>query len=239
MDIGENISDSIRYPTSDLGKLLILGIIMIIPLVNFIGMGYFLRALKSNLAGISELPNFDDVGELFIEGLKLFIVGIIYSIPVWIIAAGLGAGQNVIMNAGMLSGAALYALILGYIIYVILAIIIGFIEIIAVANLAYNDGEFSAAFRFTEILGHISQIGWADYIIWYIVVVLVSLIIGLIAVAITFALAITIIGIILIPVLFILVISYISLFYARSLSLLFLSQEKIYSYQESVQEPSK
>ena len=45
MDIGENISDSVRYPTSDLGKLLILGIIMIIPLVNFIGMGYFLRAL--------------------------------------------------------------------------------------------------------------------------------------------------------------------------------------------------
>jgi len=227
MDIGENISDSVRYPTSDLGKLLILGIIMIIPVVNFIGMGYFLRALKSNLAGISELPNFDDVGELFIEGLKLFVVGIIYSIPVWIIAVGLGAGQNVIMNAGMLSGAALYALILGYIIYVILAIIIGFIEIIAVANLAYNDGEFGAAFRLSEIIDHISKIGWADYIIWYIVVVLVSLIIGLIAVAITFVLAITIIGIILIPVLFILVLSYISLFYARSLSLLFLSQEKI------------
>ena len=121
----------------------------------------------------------------------------------------------------------------------ILAIIIGFIEIIAVANLAYNDGEFGAAFRFSEILDHISQIGWADYIIWYIVVVLVSLIIGLIAVAITFVLAITIIGIILIPVLFILVLSYISLFYARSLSLLFLSQEKIYSYQESAQESSK
>lgn len=238
MDIGENISDSVRYPTSDLGKLLILGIIMIIPIVNFIGMGYFLRALKSNLAGISELPNFDDVGELFIEGLKIFIVGIIYSIPVWIIGTGLGAGKNVIMNAGMLSGAALYALILGYVVYVILAIIIGFIEIIAVANLAYNDGEFGAAFRFSEIFEHISSIGWADYIIWYIVVVLVSLIIGLIAVAITFVLAITIIGIILIPVLFILVLSYISLFYARSLSLLFLSQEKMYSSsQESIQKP--
>ena len=238
MDIGKTISDSVRYPTSDLGKLLILGILLIIPIVNFIGMGYFLRALKSNLAGISELPNFDDVGELFIEGLKIFIVGIIYTIPVWIIAAGLGAGQNVVMSAGMLSGAALYALILGYIIYVILVIIIGFIETIAVANLAYNDGEFGAAFRLSEILDHISQIGWADYIIWYIIMVfLVSLIIG-IAVAITFVLAITIIGLILIPVLFILVLSYISLFYARSLSLLFMSQEKMYSSsQESIQKP--
>ena len=239
MDIGENISNSVRYPTSDLGKLLILGILMIIPIVNFIGMGYFLRALKSNLAGISELPNFDEIGELFIDGIKLFVVGIIYSIPIWIISAGLGVSQNVVMNAGMLSGAAFYGLIVGYILYVILAIIIGFIEIIAVANLAYNDGEFSAAFRFSEIIDYISRIGWADYIIWYIVVVLVSLIIGLIAVAITFVLAITVIGLILIPVLFILVLAYISLFYARSLSLLFMSQESTYSSQESVQEFSK
>ena len=62
MDIGEIISDSIKYPSSNWGKVLILGIItiasvLIIPV--FLLIGYVFRIIKATLAGIDELPEFD------------------------------------------------------------------------------------------------------------------------------------------------------------------------------------
>ena len=42
MDVGEIISDAIRYPSSDWKKIIILGVILIIPIVDFIGLGYIL-----------------------------------------------------------------------------------------------------------------------------------------------------------------------------------------------------
>ena len=89
--------------------------------------------------------------------------------------------------------------------------------------MALYDSELGAAFRFSEILEHISRIGWADYLIWYIVIVLIALVIGVIALILSFILAITIIGIILIPVLFILIAGFLTIFYSRSLALLFAS----------------
>ncbi len=45
-----------------------------------------------------------------------------------------------------------WALIVGNIIYVIVAIIVGLIEVIGIANMAYYDGDLGAAFRFSEII---------------------------------------------------------------------------------------
>jgi hypothetical protein len=89
MDIGEIVSDSIKYPTSNWGKVLILGVIMIASFLIvpvFLLIGYLFRIIKATLAGLDELPEFDEVGEMFIDGLKVFVVGIVYSIPVIIIS---------------------------------------------------------------------------------------------------------------------------------------------------------
>ena len=80
MNIKGNISDSLKYPIKNWIKIIILGIILIIPIVNLIGLGYYLRILKSTIMGLDELPDFKSVGELFIDGIKLLIVGIIYTI---------------------------------------------------------------------------------------------------------------------------------------------------------------
>ena len=58
MDIGEIISDSIKYPSAGWTKVVILGVILIIPIVNFIGLGYLFRIIKATFAGIDELPDF-------------------------------------------------------------------------------------------------------------------------------------------------------------------------------------
>ncbi|MEN6573026.1 DUF4013 domain-containing protein, partial [Methanobacterium aggregans] len=93
MNISDIISDSIKYPSSNWGKVLILGVIciasiLIVPI--FLVYGYVFRIIKATLAGMDELPEFDEIGEMFVDGLKILVVGIVYAIPVWIIATIIG-----------------------------------------------------------------------------------------------------------------------------------------------------
>ena len=207
MDIGDIISDSIKYPSSSWGKVLILGIItiasiLIVPV--FLLIGYVFRIIKATLAGIDELPEFDEIGSMFVDGLKVFVVGIIYAIPVWIISA----------IVGLLMGSNSVAVILGYIVFFIIALIIGLVEIMAIANMAYNDGDLGAAFRFSEILDIIATIGWGKYIVTYIVIVILATI-GILIGALTM---IILIGFILLPLI---IFPYLVMFEARGIALLF------------------
>ena len=85
MDFGEIVSNAFKYPSTGLIKVLILGIIMIIPIVNFIGWGYLLRIMKATFTGFNELPDFDQVGDLFIDGLKILVIFLIAAVPVIIV----------------------------------------------------------------------------------------------------------------------------------------------------------
>ncbi|REE28190.1 uncharacterized protein DUF4013 [Methanothermobacter defluvii] len=181
MDIGEIVNDAIRYPSSDWKKVIILGVLIIASILIlpvFLVMGYGFRALKASIAGFDELPEFDEWGEMFVDGLKVFVVQIAYMIvPLIIIFAGvLGSFTMVSPDTGVITNPTAFTGLVGgtTIIGIILAIILGLIETIAIAHMAYNDSELGAAFRFSEILDVISQIGWLDYIIWYIVVGLIS-----------------------------------------------------------------
>lgn len=220
MDIGEIVSDAIKYPSQKWGKIIILGIILIIPIVNFIGIGYLFRVLKATFAGIDDVPEFDEAGELFIDGLKILVVGIVYAIPVIIIGAiisfimGISAGSTV-------SSFDMFAILAGSLVYVIIAIIIGLIESIAIANMALYEGELGAAFKFSEVMDRISAIGWGKYIMWYIVMILLVIIAYLVAAGIsilTFGIGIILVILVIAP--------YISVFGARSLALLFASSEE-------------
>ncbi len=227
MEIGEIISDAIKYPSAAWSKVLILGIILIIPIVNFIGLGYLFRIIKATFAGIDELPDFDDVGELLIDGLKIFVVSIVYAIPVVIIAAIVGAvlSFNPATTTGTFTGFDMFAFALSYSVYIIIAIIIGLVEIMAIANMALYEGELGAAFKFSEILDRIAMIEWGKYLGWYIVMVLLGLVAGVIA-GLTL---IIIVGFILVPLI---IYPYFSMFGARSLALLFASSEEEAPVQE-------
>lgn len=221
MDIGEILGDAARYPSQDWKKVIILGIFYILSIV-LIGFllwpGYLLRVLKATLAGSDDLPEFDDIGEMVVDSLKLIIVSIIYfiipaaiaSIGIWASIGSMAAMQNV----GVVSPMAFMGLLSGtMIIAIIVGIIIALIYYMAIVNMAYNDSEIGAAFRFSEIMDLISSIGWADYIIWYIVMIIVGFVIGIIAGILNAIL----IGIVLTPLV---VAPYAAMLYARSLGLL-------------------
>jgi hypothetical protein len=86
----------------------------------------------------------------------------------------------------------------------------------AIANMAYYDGELGAAFRFSEILEHISRIGWGKYIVTLIVIS----IIGGIGYLIGWLTMFILIGFILLPLV---IMPYIMMFMYRAIALIFAS----------------
>lgn len=230
MNISDIVSDSVRYPSSNWKKVVILGILFIISFLIipvFLVMGYVFRVLKASLAGLDELPEFDEWGEMFIDGIKIFVVEFVYFIiPAIVILLGTwGAITSMIATQGVGSVAAPTAL-LGLsggalVVGIILAIIFGLVAVIAIANMAYYNGELGAAFRFSEILGIISQIGWVNYIIWYIVMMVIGFIGGIIASILNI---IPLIGFV---IAVLVVYPYLYMVFARSLALLFTSIEPV------------
>ncbi len=221
MEIGEIISDAVKYPSAAWSKVVILGIILIIPIVNFIGLGYLFRILKATFAGIDELPDFDSVGELFIDGLKIIVVSIVYAIPVIIIGGIIALLLNISPTATTSpTGLDMFAFALSYSVYLIVALIIGLVQVVAIGNMAlYN--ELGAAFKFSEIMDRIAVIGWGKYIAWYVIMVLLALVAYAIAAAITlvtFGIGIILVILIIYP--------YFSLFSVRSFALLFADSEE-------------
>ncbi len=219
--------------------MIILGVIfiasiLIVPI--FLAIGYLFRILKATFAGIDELPDFDELGSMFVDGIKVFIVGLVYAIPLiiisYVISAIFNIGQYSALTASTFTGFNIYGLATAYIIYFIIAIIIGLIEYMAIANMALYDGDLGAAFKFNEIIERIKNIGWGKYILWYIVMILLAIVTGFIA-SLTF---IILIGIVIVPLI---IAPYFAIFATRSLALLFASSEDKVMETPAQEEPAE
>jgi hypothetical protein len=228
MDIGDIVSDAVKYPSTDWKKVIILGILFVISFLivpAFFAMGYTFRALKASIAGSDELPEFDEWGDMFIDGLKVFIVNIAYFIiPFIVIFIGTWASISsmiAVSGAGTVANPTIFLGLVGItvIIGIMLAIIFGLLALIAIANMALYDSELGAAFRFSEILERIAMIGWGKYIIWYIVMIVIGLVAGVIVGILNI---IPIIGLI---IALIIIYPYLYLLFFRSTALIFASSE--------------
>jgi hypothetical protein len=185
MDYGNMLSDSFSYAKDAVwgkwGKWVLLVISTIIfPLI----MGYMVRIYS----GVKPAPEADNWVGMFIDGIKLLIIGIIYAIPVFIIMA-IFVIPAIMMGDGdpML---ALGSLGIGMIIVFIVAIIISLISAIGMIRFAQKD-SMGQAFAFGAILEHIGKIGWGSYIIALIVLWIVGIVFSVIT---TILSAIPIIG---------------------------------------------
>ena len=229
----EIIYDSIRYSSTDWLKVIILGVLIILPIIGliysftavtpllllfgFFSLGYLYRIIKSFIAGSDLLPDFDDWSLMATDGLKIAIVVTCYNLPLIMFALILAVLQGT-LNLFFFQSLTLWNFLTGSPLQLIIFILIGLIESIAFTNMALYDGEISAAFRFTEILDRISMIGWIKYLLWYISV----LVICLIAVLIAYFSMMIVIGIILVPLI---IIPYTAIVITRSLALIFASSE--------------
>ena len=111
MNIKEIVADSLRYPFRDWKKFFIIGILAVIGtisvnyyltsflskdvmirflvIINFIVIilinGYFLRMVKSSINNNFKPPEFNNWKNMFIDGVKFFLIEIVYFIPVILI----------------------------------------------------------------------------------------------------------------------------------------------------------
>jgi hypothetical protein len=133
--------------------------------------GYLMRIYR----GTTDAPEVDRWGTLFIDGLKLIVVGLVYAIPIIIVWAFIYG--SVIMGAlsGSMSAEDLAkwepSFGLEMILFVV-EIIVGIFTPIAFIRFA-RTGSFSEALNFGAVLGTIGKIGWINYLIALIIVALV------------------------------------------------------------------
>jgi hypothetical protein len=176
MDIGRVLNDSFEYAKDAVWGKWARWILLIIASIIFpLIMGYELEVYR----GKKPAPEPANWGKLFIDGIKLLIIQIIYLIPVLIVAL-IFIGGGALMTLGG-SPAAVMAgvgsILIGVLITVIVAIIIGLFEAMGVVRFA-RTGKMGEAFNFNAILTQIGKIGWGSYIVALIVVFIVAIIIA-------------------------------------------------------------
>lgn len=253
MSISSIFNNALRFPFGNIEKWLVLGILLILGglssiLISFgidlgvasiitsiisliaglIVSGYSLAIIRDTIHGHNQLPSFD-IAENFVDGIKVFILGIVYSIiPVIVFFALLivtGAAEAFIEIINLTMGGATTVpsdLALGFagslgitlIISLIVLIIFSLFSTIAMCRLA-NTGRFSQGFAFSEIIDDFKRIGVGSFIVWWIVLVIISVILVLISVFIS---AIPYIGYI---ISILIIYSFITIFASRATGLIY------------------
>ncbi len=184
MNLTENLRNSFEFAKrllSDGGRLIILIVLDIIPIVNWIVVGYAARVLRES-PGTEVPPKLERYGEMFVDGAKVFFASLIYMlIPIILIATGgaslfaglLSMQGSVVVPSVMLGGAGAILLLVGVLSGIILLILLA----VGMAHML-KTGKFGKAFAFGEILGIIRSIGWRKYIGWIVVLVIITIVLG-------------------------------------------------------------
>lgn len=184
MNVSEMVADSLKFPFSDVKRLLTLGILMatsilIIPAI--LAYGYNLRIIEYSFKDSNELPPFNEWLNMFVDGLKYIVVIIIYMgipaiiggiISAIIIMSIAFSGQVTSLNA-FLTTSFQVLFIVGFIIMVFPYIL----SFIALPHIVKKD-KLEASVKFKDILGIIKNIGWVNYIIGVVVLTAFSAVVS-------------------------------------------------------------
>lgn len=179
-----SIEEAVTYPTESddwivtvlIGGVMLFLSFLIIP--AFIAYGYLVRAIRANLEGEPEPPTFGDWGELIVDGLKVFVIGLVFMIiPMVVMFATVGTAVVAIVSGGEAGAAAgLGTLMLGMLATFVLSLIFGYFAVVGIVNFA-NEGNVGAAFD----VGTLRSVGInGDFAVPWLLSVVVFLAVGLI-----------------------------------------------------------
>ena len=174
--------DSFEYSAKDWKKLVILGVFclfsfLLIP--AFLITGYNYRVINTAVHGVingrDPMPDFSDLFEMFIDGVKVVIVQLAYLIVPAIIF------MIFAFVSSQLGGIASTALMLiGCIITFIIMVGACLMQQMGLCHMAYHDGAFTKAFAVSEIKEVIREIGWFKCIVTYLGLIIITVVITLV-----------------------------------------------------------
>lgn len=235
MNVVDIISDSIRYPFSDITKFLIVAVIallaglsslseplginnfflvMIFAIISIIFSlilsGYGLDIIRNGIVGSDEIPAVDFMKNL-IDGIKVLIISLVYFLIPIIISLIVFMFFGVIgTGLNHIGAATIVAVVIAVIAFIAFAIF----EIIAIARFA-KTGEFGDAFALGEVIEDVRRIGIGNIILFLIIFFVIAIIVLIVSV---FIALIPFIGI---AIAQLLVGGFIELFYNRGIGLLY------------------
>lgn len=166
----EIFRDSFGYTFKDMSilKLGLLSIFSFLLIPIFILCGYSYRIILIGIHGMinknDKKPQFDKIGQMLVQGLKIAIISLIYNLP-GIIATYLLISQGYIFqivktaNMSRLNFNIEYLALLAVICFICLLF-----TSVAIPNMVNNNGSLKWGFKIKEILSIIKSVGILNYI---------------------------------------------------------------------------
>jgi len=178
---------ALRYPTNGekaLERLLIGGVLVILsPLIlpAFLVYGYLVRSLAAVAAGDEEPPAFDEWEELFVDGIKAFVVAFVYGIvPVVLVLAFLvPVSVSTSVDGGGSSGILAGIGVVAFLASIVVGIAVVYVVMAALSNFAV-EGRIGAAFEF----GAVGALATSEP---YVIAVVLAIVVQVVVAAVIFA----------------------------------------------------
>jgi hypothetical protein len=174
-----NIEKSFRFPFDDqqwISKLGLGALITLVPILNFSWNGYLVEIIRNVMDDrLEPLPNWDDLGKKFTDGLILFAAALVYAAPILLL---MGIPMSMLIFSGILSGSrnledvaqtlagAGGALFLGLsCVFVLYGLLLSVIYP-AILVIFAREGTFASCFKLREVFGLIGKNASSFFTAW-------------------------------------------------------------------------
>lgn len=166
MDIGKSFS----FPFEDnqwISKLGLGAVIAMVPVLNFAWTGYMGELIRNVMNGAPQpLPNWDDIGKKFMDGVMLMVAGLVYALPMLIviclpmgfmvIPAVLSSNGDMQDIANAIAGAGSVLFMCLLCVFMVYALVLSVIYP-AILIIFAREGTLASCFKFREVFDMISK----------------------------------------------------------------------------------
>lgn len=177
MDIGKSFSFQFE-DTQWISKLGLGAVIAIVPILNFAWSGYMVDIIRNVMINSTEpLPNWDDIGKKFNDGLILFGAGLVYALPLLVVIclpmsiiafSGLLSGNNNLQDVAQsiagAGGVLLFCLLCLFLIYAVVLSVIYPAILVSFSR----EGTFASCFKFQNVFELISSNAGPFFTAWIV-----------------------------------------------------------------------
>lgn len=150
-------------------------VIMMVPILNFAWIGYqvqIIRNVRKNEAVI--LPTWDDLGKKFMDGLMIALAGLIYALPILLIAClpmafilvpALAGGNEDIFSLLVTGSMAVYSCL--FCLFMLYALLISLLSPMIQVFYA-KEGTFAACFKIQDFFQTLGRYAGPFFTIWLV-----------------------------------------------------------------------